>query len=249
MGSTDNEGKQPRSVLWHPSNFADFMKQQLGMINANQQYNNEFLMFAESMKFLNQVKEAISQNTVDLRSKPNLKLNETVLYKLDKIYNGSTFAVKITDEDGYKILEWKFFYEKPSGFPELNIQKLPALKSLNPTKTIDSKDWAISIREAVPIKYAFDGYDYETILTEGKFLNYVNGQTTPKFPSNALNTLQFKTHDVSRRYYNTTIDVLKKFWFQNWNILFVNLHRIIEHLEKGTFQIAEKQNKSFVSGE
>ena len=243
MGSTDNEGNQPKTVLWHPSNFADYMKQQMGMISANQMYNNEFLMFAEVWKLIEQIKEAINQKTIDLSQKPNLRLDVDALRKLDKIYNGTCYLVK--NENNV----WLFFYDKPDGIDENNLQQVPALKSFNPTKTIDSDDWAIMIRELVAIKWAWSGYDYATLLTEGKFINVFSDKIVAKMKSDELDSLKFKTHSVSRNYYNNTLDVLKKLWLKQWNILFVNLHQIVEHLEKGSFQTFEKSEKSFTGGD
>jgi len=38
-----------------------------------------------------------------------------------------------------------------------------------------------------------------------------------------------------------------KKWLQQWIILFGNIHKIIEHLDKGSFQNYEKSEKSLVS--
>ena len=62
MADIDQEHKQPKSVLWHTGNPVDFLKQNMGMIQANSLYNNEFLQASEVWKFVNQVLELINQN-------------------------------------------------------------------------------------------------------------------------------------------------------------------------------------------
>ena len=243
MANLDAENRQPKSVLWHSSNVVDFLKQNMGMIQANSLYNNEFLQASEVWKFVNQVMELVNQNVIDLRKKPDLKLDQIALMKLDKIYNGGCFLVKhYTDQFHFKIDNWTFHYERPIDVSPDNIQPLPAMKALNPTKTIDSKDWGISIRQAIPLKFAHAGYDYPTLISQGKFFNTFSDKIVPRFKEEDLNSTYLSTHDVGKNYYNNTIDVLKKFWLKNWVILFVNIHKIIEYLEHGSFsKITVKQ--------
>lgn len=237
MANIEQENRQPKSVLWHSSNVVDFLKQNMGMIQANALYNNEFLQASEVWKFVQQVLELINQNVIDLRKKPDLKLDRNAVEKLDKIYNGGCYLLKhYSDDYHFKIDSWTFHYEKLTNVSSDDIQQLPAMKAMNPTKTIDSKDWGISIRQTVPIKYAFSGYDYATLISQGKFFNSFSDKIVPRFEESDLNKTHLSTHDVSKNYYNNTLDVLKKFWLKNWVILFVNIHKIIEYLEKGSFQ-------------
>ena len=106
MANTDQEHKQPKSVLWHSSNVSDFLKQNMGMIQANALYNNEFLQASEVWKFVNQVIELIDQHVIDLRKKPELKLNQDAIGKLDKIYNGGCYLVKHYSDDEFLISYW-----------------------------------------------------------------------------------------------------------------------------------------------
>ncbi len=248
MADIQAEHKQPKSVLWHSSNVSDFLKQNMGMINANSLYNNEFLQASEVWKFVKQVQELINQNVIDLRKKPELQLNKDAVEKLDKIYNGGCYLVThYSDDARYKILSWTFLYQYPIDVSSEDIQELPAMKSLNPTKTIDSKDWAISIRASIPFKFAFAGYDYATVIQQGNFIQKFSDGIVPRFEESEINALHLTTHDVSKKYFNTTLEVLKKFWLKNWVILFVNMHKIIEYLDKGSFQTFEKSEKSLVS--
>ena len=244
MANTDQEHKQPKSVLWHSSNVSDFLKQNMGMIQANALYNNEFLQASEVWKFVNQVIELIDQHVIDLRKKPELKLNQDAIGKLDKIYNGGCYLVKhYSDDFHFKIDSWTFHYEMPENISPEDIQPLPAFKSFNPTKTIDSKDWGISIRQTVPIKFAFAGYDYPTVIQEGKFTNNFSDGIIPKIERMDMDSTHISTHDVGKNYYNNTIDVLKKFWLKNWVILFVNIHKLVEFLDRGTFESSATKPK------
>ncbi len=244
MAGLDEEHKQPKSVLWHSANPVDFLKQNMGMIQANSLYNNQFLQASEVWKFVNQVQELIKQDIIDLRKKSELKLDENAINKLDRIYNGGCYLVThYADEYHWNIDSWTFVYEKPTNVSPDDIQELPSMKSLNPTKTIDSKDWSINIRASIPFKYAFAGYDYATVIQQGNFIQKFNDGIVPRFEESDLQSLHLSTHDVSRKYYNTTIEVLMKRWLQQWTILFANIHKIIEHLERGTFESSQSKPK------
>ena len=248
MTDHEQEHKQPKSVLWHSSNPSDFLKQNMGMIQANSLYNNEFLQASEVWKFTKQVIELVNQNVIDLRKKPELELNQDAISKLDKIYNGGCFLVtNYVDDNRFKIKSWSFLYHYPMNVSPDDVQELPSMKSLNPTKTIDSKDWAISIRASIPFRFAFAGYDYSTIIQQGNFIQKFSDGIVARFEEHDLNALHLTTHDVSKKYFNTTLEVLKKFWLQQWIILFANIHKIIEHLDKGSFQTFDKSEKSLVS--
>jgi len=232
MANTDHENKQPKSIIWHPSNVSDFLKQQLGMINANSLYNNFFLESSEVWKFVTQVQELISQNVIDIQEKPELQLNKEAVQKLDKIYNGRCYLItNYADDMRFKIASWKFVYEKPTDVSPDLVQELPAMKDLNPTKTIDSKDWAISIRASIPFRYAFASYDYATVIQQGNFIHKFSDGIMPLFQESDIHSLHLSTHDVSKKYFNTTLAVLKKFWLKQWTVLFVDVYRIIIHLD------------------
>ncbi len=241
MGKTDNEGKQPKNVLVHPSSFSDFMKLQMGMINSNDMYNNHFLQLSEVWKFLEHVREAISQGTIDVKNHPELKLNAEAFEKINKIYNGGCYLVRKSEID--LDAKWEFVYEYPEGVNPESIQKLPALKDMNPTKTIDSDDWGIVIRTQVPIKYAFAGYSYATVIHEGKFYDMTPEGMVPRFEPQEMHSNQFETHTVSRNYFNNTVEILMKRFHKNWNILFVNLIKILEHLENATPAFADEKSE------
>ena len=244
MANTDQEHKQPKSVLWHSSNVSDFLKQNMGMIQANSLYNNQFLQASEVWKFVNQVIELIDQNIIDLRKKPELKLNSDAVIRLDKIYNGGCYLVTNWEDDRrFQIKSWVFLYEKPLNVSPDDVQELPSMRALNPTKEIDSDSWSISIRASVPFRFAFAGYDYATVIQQGNFIQKFADNISPRFEESDLNALHLSTHDVSRKYYNTTIEVLMKRWLQQWIILFGNIHKIIEYLEKGTFESSTSKPK------
>ena len=250
MADIDQEHKQPKSVLWHTGNPVDFLKQNMGMIQANSLYNNEFLQASEVWKFVNQVLELINQNIIDLRKKPELLLDKVAINKLDKIYNGGCYLVThYADDYRFKIGSWTFLYEKPENVLPDDIQELPSMKALNPTRTIDSKDWGISIRASIPFKFAFAGYDYATVIQQGNFIQKFSDSVVPRFEESEMNALHLTTHDVSKKYFNTTLEVLKKFWLKQWIILFANIHKIIEHLERGTFESSSTKPKLVGSDE
>jgi len=246
MGSTDSEKKQPRSILFHPIDFAEWLQQRMGMINAQEMYSNEFLRMKDVWFMLTTTQEAIRQGVINLKDRPELHLNKDALYKLDKIYNGGCYLAVKRDDEGLRILSRKFYYKEPEQQQGIEIIRLPALKNLNPVGSTTQKNWNIRIRESVPFKYVFEGYSYAEVINEGGFAFMFNDRTEPKFSAQDMYSLHKKTKDVSREYYNQTVDILNKFWQKQWNILSVNTHKIIVHLKLGKFKKAEKQNKSLI---
>jgi len=248
MSKTDQEMKQPKTILWHSSNISDFLKQNMGMIQANSLYNNQFLQASEVWKFVHQVNELINQDIIDLRKKPELKLNANVVKKLDAIYNGGCYLVtNYVDDMKFKIKSWSFLYEYPINVDPNDIQELTSFRGMNPTRDVSSDEWEINIKASVPFRWAFAGYDYPTVIQQGNYIQKFSDGIVPRFEESDLNALHLSTHDVSRKYWNTIIEVLTKRWLQQWIILFGNIHKIIEHLDKGSFQNFEKSEKSLVS--
>lgn len=236
MGSTDSEQKQPRSVLWHPTDFADWLQQRMGMINAQEMYSNEFLRMKDVWFMLQTTQEAIRQGVINLSEKPELHLNKDAMNKIDKIYNGTCYLAVQRDENGAKVLSRKFYYDKPEPKKDLEIIPFPALKALNPVGSTTMKTWNIRIRQSVPFRYAFEGYSYAEVISEGGFTHKLSDGVFPKFKAKDMHSLQKKTKDVSREYFNQTVDVLNKFWQKQWNILSINIHKIIVHLKMSGFE-------------
>lgn len=247
MGSTDSEQKQPRSVLWHPTDFADWLQQRMGMINAQEMYSNEFLRMKDVWFMLQTTQEAIRQGVINLGGKPELNLNKEAMYKIDKIYNGTCYLVIQRDDSWIKIVSRKFYYDKPEPKENQIIIPLPALKALNPVGSTTMKTWNIRIRQSVPFLYAFEGYSYAEVITEGGFAHHLTDGVIPKFEPHDMYSLQKRTKDVSREYYNQTVDILNKFWQIQWNILSINIHKIIVHLKMGSFLKPEATTKTLVS--
>jgi len=242
MAKTDNEHQQPKSVLFHTSNISDFLNKNMGMIEANSLYNNQFLQASEVWKFVHQVIELIDQDIIDLRKKPELKLNADVVNRLDKIYNGGCYLVTNWEDDmRFKIKSWSFLYEKPINVSVDDVQELPSFRALNPTKEIDSDSWSINIRASIPFRFAFAGYDYATVIQQGNFIQKFAEGIVPRFEESELNALHLSTHDVSRKYWNTTIEILTKRWLQQWIILFGNIHKIIKFLEDDSAQFTNEK--------
>jgi len=246
MGSTDSEKKQPKSILYHPTDFGDWLQQRMGMINAQEMYSNEFLRMKDVWFMLTTTQEAIMQGVINLKEKPELQLNKDAMYKIDKIYNGSCYLGVQRSDDDIKVLSRKLYYKEPEPKPDFVIMKLPALKAMNPVGSVSQKTWNIRIRESVPFKYAFEGYSYAEVMMEGGFQTFFSDKVEPKFLARDMHSLTKSTKDVSREYYNQTVDILNKFWQKQWNILSINVHKIIVHLKIGGFKRVEKQTKSLV---
>ena len=100
---------------------------------------------------------------------------------------------------------------------------------MNPVSPIGDKQLHIKIREFVPIKWAWWGHDYASLVTSGKMhWNFQEGQK-PYFESDEdIIYSESLTDDVSREYFHTMINILTREFEKYQTYIFMELHKIIE---------------------
>ena len=105
---------------------------------------------------------------------------------------------------------FKTFRKDPED-PNEELIKCPALENMNPVNQISDKGLHIKIREFVPIKWAWWGHDYASLVTSGKMhWNFQEGQK-PYFESDEdIIYSESLTDDVSREYFHTMINILTR---------------------------------------
>jgi hypothetical protein len=181
-----SETFQPRSVIWREPNYEVHLGQVLGVLDFDNNFDNQFQKWKLMIQFITDVQEAIKQDIIPLKKKDKLELrpNPEAIDKMQKIWNGQTFLGVIKNQDGTQVLLRELFYQRPSEVYEHTDEKgkvlgtymreiipMPRLKNMIPIGEIDSEYWGIQIREAMSLKYAWEGANYATIINDGKFIH------------------------------------------------------------------------------
>ncbi len=234
---------QPKSVIWRDSNYAVHLGQVLGVLDFDNNFDNTFQKWKLTMQFITDVREAIKQKIIPDFEKNNqvaLKLDEVAIMKLEKIWNGQTFLGIIRNQDQTIVHMRELYYEKPKGnyqqkdktgkvvaeFPR-ELIPMPRLKNMLPVGKSDGDTWGIQIRETMQFKYAFEGADYLTVIKEGKFEHYLSDGIMPKFQQSDMSSLTMRTSMIHRPVYNAIMDILPRFFNQNYFIFAGNVQRIL----------------------
>jgi len=235
---------QAKTIVWHPVDFADYIQQVMGVLNYNEDYDQFFSKAKNAISILEEIQEAIKQGVINLKGSSISGLDETAFNHVLKIWRGRCYLVVNRANDDNIIRT--FVYERPQEKPFLEIIPLPSLQNMIPVGNIDQETWGIQIRESIPLKYAFDGCEYASIVNEGGFMHKLSDGSFPKFQRDEMESLTKQTYVVSRPYFNTIMDIEKKFFYKNWNVLKINIHRILQHMKLGGFKQETKQKRSFV---
>ena len=224
--------KQPKSIVYHPSDFIQYIQQTLGVINFQKDFDHFFLNARLFMSLVNQTNEALRMGIVS--TKDNKKsLHTEVVRRINQVWYGHIYIWQQRDSD-YNIIKWKMRYPKTMkvSSPENSDEELikcPALENMNPVNQISDKGLHIKIREFVPIKWAWWGHDYASLVTSGKMhWNFQEGQK-PYFESDEdIIYSESLTDDVSREYFHTTINILTREFEKYQTYIFMELHKLIE---------------------
>lgn len=225
--------KQPKSIVYHPSDFIQYVQQTLGVINFQKDFDHFFLNARLFMSLMNQTNEALRMGIIK-RNDGKKTLHIEVTRRLNQVWYGHIYIWQKRDS-AYNIISWKMRYPKGvSGIkepedPNEELIKCPALENMNPVNQISDKGLHIKIREFVPIKWAWWGHDYASLVTSGKMhWNFQEGQK-PYFESDEdIIYSESLTDDVSREYFHTMINILTREFEKYQTYIFMELHKIIE---------------------
>jgi len=242
-----SETFQPRSVIWREPNYEVHLGQVLGVLDFDNNFDNQFQKWKLMIQFINDVEEAIKQEIIPLKPKNKMELvpNPNAIDKMLKIWYGQTYLGVIKNHDGTQVLLRELFYEKPDSVYNhtdengkildtftREIIPMPKLKNMVPIGEIDSEYWGIQIRESMSLRYAWEGANYATIVNDGKFVHHLSDGLIPKIEGRELNSLIKKTYILHRPVYNSIMDILPRFMNQNYFIFAGNVQKIMKWMKE-----------------
>ncbi|MGY5144394.1 MAG: hypothetical protein ACW9XH_07930 [Candidatus Nitrosopumilus sp. bin_32a] len=241
------ENYQPKSVIWREVDYAKHIQQSLGVLDFDTSFDNQFQKWKLMIQFIDDVSEAIRQEIIPLKSKNRLDLipDKLAIDKMDKIWNGQTYLRVRRNHEGTKVLGKELFYEKPDPIFQLKDKKgividtfeteiipMPKLKNMIPVGRIDSDTWGIRIRETMPLKYAFEGATYATVITDGNFIHHLPDGAIPKFEEIDMNSLIKRTPILHRSIYDKIMEILPMHFNMNYHVFAANAHKIMQWMEE-----------------
>ena len=149
------------------------------------------------------------------------------------------------DNNTSKVLAQEIHYEEPDDTYEhkdesgklLNtypceVIRLPKLKNMIPIGAIDTEYWGIQIRETMPLKYAWQGANFATVVKDGKFIHNLSDGLVPKIDASDMNSMIKVTYILSRAVYNSIMDILPMFFNKNYFIFAGNMQRILKWMKE-----------------
>lgn len=119
----------------------------------------------------------------------------------------------------------------------VEVELKPSFSSLMPVRDVTYSSVWREITAQVPIRYALEGLDLVTLASkEGGFFKEYKEGNFPYFENyddilNSIDTTAF----VSKQYFESSIDILFSEFLYFYNILFVQLHRIVEEIKTGSY--------------
>ena len=250
-----SESYQPRSVIWRESNYEVHLGQVLGVLDFDNNFDNQFQKWKLVMQFITDVTEAIKQEIIPLKKaeREDLMPNKEAISKMDKIWNENTYLGVVKNHDNTQILLRELFYDQPDEVFELKdengklldeyvreIIPLPKLKNMIPIGEIsDTNFWGIQIRESMALKYAFQGANYATIINDGKFVHNLSDGLIPKFENYEMKSVIKRTYILHRPVYNAIMDILPKYFNQNYFIFAGNIQKIMKWMQDEDIDLSD----------
>lgn len=249
------ESYQPRTVIWRESNYEVHLGQVLGVLDFDNNFDNTFQKWKLMIQFITDVMEAINQEIIPLKSakREDLMPNKVAIAKMDKIWNENTYLGVVKNHDNTQILLREFFYEQPSAIYVHTDEKgkvldeytreivpFPKLKNMNPIGEIaDPNSWGIQIRESMALRYAFQGANYATIINDGRFVHNLSDGLIPKFEAHEIKSLIKRTYILHRPVYNAIMDILPKYFNQNYFVFAGNIQKIMKWMQDEDIDLSD----------
>lgn len=219
------------------SNFIDHFKNELGKIDSDVSFDNEFQSFKLIIKCMNEMNQAIKQKIINVPDE--ILPDKQTMDELDKIWYGGCYYGIVRDKTQTKVIERKLYFDEPpevlydennETYPVEPIE-LPALISMIPVNQIKDPTWAIQVRTTLPLYIAWQDASYETILTDGNFVANLSDSINPRVNPDDLHSTTLRTAYIHRPvYFRITSDLAMQFQ-RKYDILNMNWQSIISHVE------------------
>jgi len=245
----EDKSYQPKSLIIHSPDYVSNVQRQLGVINFDQAYSNFFQQAELAYKLTVQIEEAINQKIIDIEKHPELKLNKQAVYKLKKLWDGQCYlTIEHDHENEIKIIpdSERFHYDKSKidyKNQYLEIIPIPALDNMTPVGQLKQRTLLIEITQSIPLRYAWQGLDYATVVTNGYTYNF-SDKVVPKLKHEDMYSTTKLTYRISRDVYHRIIKKEKNKFIYNWTIIYHNIHKIIEYLKVGIREEGEHERHS-----
>jgi len=248
MANTKPDTYQPKSVIWREKDYEVHIGQVMGVLDYNENFDNAFQRWKLVMQFTEDVKEAIRQGIIPLKDKNKLEELEPdaqAIMKMEKIWHGTTYLRVIMDHDSSRVLGKELFYEKPSDEYEnkdedgklldtypCEVIQMPKLKNMIPVGDTNNENWGIQIRETMPLKYAWQGANFATVVKDGKFIHNLSDGMIPKIDASDMDSMIKVTYILNRAVYNAIMDILPMFFNKNYFIFAGNMQKILKWMKE-----------------
>ncbi len=243
-----DDSYQPKQVIWREKDYEVHIGQVLGVLDFDTNFDNSFQKWKLTMQFIDDVREAIRQGIIPLEAKGKLQEltpDEDAIRKMEKIWHGTTYLRVIMDTNTSKVLAQELHFDEPDdtyehkdengkllGTYPCEVIRLPKLKNMIPIGAIDTEYWGIQIRETMPLKYAWQGANFATVVKDGKFIHNLSDGLVPKIDASDMNSMVKVTYILSRAVYNSIMDILPMFFNKNYFIFAGNMQRILKWMHE-----------------
>src|SRR3990167_3976968 len=219
------ENYQPKSIIFRKDDFTDFISKGMGIVDFDTFYDNEMSKNKFIVKFVNQIMIAIETDVCKVPK--TYKFPTDYAKRLDNIWNGTCYY-----GINKRPFTRKFLYDIPEERYDELIE-LPKFKNMIPVGKIADETLLIQVRESIPIKYAFEGSSYATLLSDGKLIHAMSDGMLPKFTQDDMQSLTKKSYFYTRPVFNRFMEDFEHFFNDNWNHISVSLQEILDYSDIG----------------
>ena len=246
----DDDTFQPKSLLIHEVDFISNLQRMMGVINFNMVYSNfdSWGKLAYNLTFL--VDEAISQNNINLKKRPDLIPNKDVIYKLRKLWDGQCYLTVEHGDFGVKPETELFHYDTSKidyDNPALEVVPYIALSNLVPIDQLKEPTLLIQLHESMPNKYAWQSLSFADVVQDGNMMHHMSDGSTPKISQEQMESTTDLTRYVSRDIYFRLIHKEKNKFIRLWAIIYNNYCKMIEYVKLDDEEDEEEYDSDSVS--
>lgn len=262
--SQESERYQPKSVIWRESGYTNHIKAVQGVSDFHESFDNEFSEFKTFIKLVNDTVYAIQFNALNVKKVLDNIPFDFYVSKLFKLWSGNCFFGivetnnKIKKDFLYEIDDNSFFasrgeqynrtYIKTNKEDYFELIRLPKLQNMVPVGQIKDDTWGIQIREEIPIKYAFSGVSYDTVINDGVFAFRSMSGLVPKFSQSEMRSLNLKSYIIARGVYNHIMTEYKNEFYPIYGMLQATNQLIIDFIDEGDLTSIIPKQKTVLFG-